>query len=90
MRGGHEHGHPHPHPSQAHLRPAGREAASIPAPDLKTVVLKDPKGFSIIGKPVRGFDSPKIVKGQRSSASTSPGRGCSTPPSPSAPWSAAR
>ena len=39
-------------------------AASIPAPDLKAVVLKDPKGFKIIGKSVKGFDSPKIVKGE--------------------------
>jgi isoquinoline 1-oxidoreductase subunit beta len=40
------------------------KAASIPAPDVKTVALKDPKTFRIIGKSVRGFDSPKIVKGQ--------------------------
>ena len=54
-------------------KPSGRKltygqlaekAASIPAPDLKTVVLKDPKTFTIIGKSVRGFDSPKIVKGE--------------------------
>ena len=40
------------------------KAASIPAPDLKGVSLKDPKTFKIIGKSVRGYDSPKIVKGQ--------------------------
>ena len=40
------------------------KAASIPAPDVKTVALKDPKTFKIIGKNVRGFDSPKIVQGE--------------------------
>ncbi len=39
-------------------------AGAIPSPDLKTVVLKDPKTFKIIGKSVRGFDSPKIVRGE--------------------------
>lgn len=40
------------------------KAASIPAPDVKFVTLKDPKTFTIIGKSVRGIDSPKIVKGE--------------------------
>ena len=40
------------------------KAASIPAPDIKAVALKNPKDFKIVGTPVRGFDSPKIVKGQ--------------------------
>jgi isoquinoline 1-oxidoreductase beta subunit len=39
------------------------KAASIPAPDLKTVTLKDPKTFKIIGKSVRGIDSPKVIRG---------------------------
>ena len=38
--------------------------ASIPPPDLKTVPLKDPKAFKIIGTNVRGVDVPKIVTGQ--------------------------
>ncbi len=40
------------------------KAATIPAPDLKTVTLKNPKDFTIIGKSVRGIDSPRIVKGE--------------------------
>jgi isoquinoline 1-oxidoreductase beta subunit len=40
------------------------KAASIPAPDLKTVALKDPKTFRIIGKSAYGCDNPKIIKGE--------------------------
>ncbi len=40
------------------------KAAKIAAPDLKTVVLKDPKAFTLVGKPHGGVDSPKIVHGQ--------------------------
>ncbi|MDB5460217.1 MAG: iorB, partial [Caulobacteraceae bacterium] len=40
------------------------KAAGIPAPDVKTVTLKDPKDFKIVGNSVRGFDSPKIVRGE--------------------------
>ncbi len=39
-------------------------AAKVAAPDLKTVVLKDPKDYTIIGKSVGGIDSPKVVTGQ--------------------------
>ncbi len=39
-------------------------AARVPAPDLKTVTLKDPKTFAIVGKAHGGADSPKIVAGQ--------------------------
>ena len=38
-------------------------AATVPAPDLATVALKDPKAFTIIGQRVRGVDTHKIVTG---------------------------
>jgi isoquinoline 1-oxidoreductase subunit beta len=39
-------------------------AARVPPPDLKTVTLKDPKDFKIIGQFIGGVDSPRIVKGE--------------------------
>lgn len=39
-------------------------AATLTPPDLKSVTLKDPKTFSIIGKPIGGVDNPKIVTGK--------------------------
>jgi isoquinoline 1-oxidoreductase subunit beta len=39
-------------------------AATLPLPDLKSLTLKDPKTFSIIGKSVPGIDSPLVVTGR--------------------------
>ena len=38
--------------------------ANIPAPDPKTVTLKDPKAYRIIGKATPQYDTVKIVTGQ--------------------------
>lgn len=39
-------------------------AAAQPVPDLRTMKLKDPKTFTIIGKPTRNIEVPRIVTGQ--------------------------
>lgn len=39
-------------------------AAKVAVPDLTTVVLKDPKTFTLIGQFKGGVDSPKIVRGE--------------------------
>ncbi|WP_343712492.1 molybdopterin cofactor-binding domain-containing protein [Inquilinus sp.] len=38
-------------------------AATLPAPDPKTVTLKDPQDFTIIGKPAKRLDTPGKVNG---------------------------
>ena len=40
------------------------KAASLPAPDMMRVALKDPKDFKIIGQPIHGIDSPLVVTGK--------------------------
>ncbi len=54
-------------------KPSGRKlrygelvaaASKLPVPEEKSVVLKDPKEFKLLGRRVSGVDNPKLVTGQ--------------------------
>ncbi len=56
-----------------HHRPTGRKlsygelvskAALLPVPDEKSVQLKDPKDYTLMGKRISGVDNPKLVRGE--------------------------
>jgi isoquinoline 1-oxidoreductase beta subunit len=40
------------------------KAAALPVPDAKSVQLKDPKAYKLLGTRVGGVDNPKLVTGQ--------------------------
>jgi isoquinoline 1-oxidoreductase beta subunit len=41
------------------------KAATLPVPDEKSVILKDPRDFTLLGTRIGGVDNPKVVTGQR-------------------------
>jgi isoquinoline 1-oxidoreductase beta subunit len=40
------------------------DAAKLPAPEAASLKMKDPKDYRIIGKSMRNWDSPRIVRGE--------------------------
>jgi isoquinoline 1-oxidoreductase beta subunit len=44
--------------------PLAATVATLPVPDRKTVKTKDPNDYKIIGKPIRGVDTPSVVAGR--------------------------
>src|SRR5262249_7959258 len=65
-------------------------AAAMPAPDLKTVKVKDPKDYKVIGSPAKNQDVPKIVRGEPLYAIDVKLRGCSKPRTRNAQYRAAK
>jgi isoquinoline 1-oxidoreductase beta subunit len=58
---------------EVHHRASGRsisygavaaDAATVPVPDLRSVRLKEPRDYKIIGHSIPGVDSPLVVKGE--------------------------